>query len=125
MTEVQKCVYKKKREREREKETRRERGNPYGFSVFFAGQKYIISSALPRAKDLLKRREPIQQLLLHQLLRDRWRVMALIQRYPLLPGDPVARVARKNGVTCARSWHYIPLYVKSRGISAIRYGRYL
>jgi hypothetical protein len=100
----------------------RGRGNPRGFSVFFAGHWRSIANGARDIVDYLRRiRGPVRS----RLLRDRWRVTSSIQRYPQQPGGPVTRGVRKNGVTYARSWRYIPLYAKSRGIPVVdRYGRY-
>jgi len=106
-------------------ERERGRGNPRGFSVFFAGfhrRRSIVNGARDIVDDPRRIRGPVRS----RLLRDRGRVTSSIQRYPQQPGGgPVTRGARKNGVTYARSWRYIPLYAKSRGIPVVdRYGRY-
>jgi len=100
----------------------RGRGNPRGFSVFFAGYRRSIAND---ARDIVDYPRRIRGPVRSRLLRDRWRVTSSIQRYPQQPGGPVTRGVRKNGVTYARSWRYIPLYAKSRGIPVVdRYGRY-
>lgn len=95
-------------------------------SVFFAGhRRSTVGDTLFRAIDESSRAgRPVLVSPPPRPPRNRRRATPSIQRYPPQPGSLVARGARKNGVTYARSWRYIPLYAKSRGTPAIsRYGR--
>lgn len=85
-------------------------------SVFFAGYPSCTVETHPRAMEnrwiqlVWARHRPLQSL---------WRAMASIPRYQPLQEGLVALGARKNGVTYAPSWRYIPPYARSRGTPAI------
>lgn len=120
------CVCLRVRGIERKRVCGRERVHPCGFCVFFAGHRRSTVDDMPsRATDKPSRGgRPVLDSPSPRPPRNRWRATPSIPRYPPQPGGRVARGVRKNGVTYARSWRYIPLYAKSRGTPAIsRYGR--
>lgn len=87
-------------------------------SVFFAGYPSCTVETHPRAME--NRWTRIQLVWArHRPLQSLWRAMASIPRYQPLQEGLVALGARKNGVTYAPSWRYIPPYARSRGTPAI------